>query len=248
MFGVRVLVCVVVCVVVASCSNRSDGDLVVFGAASLTDVLQQAERQFEQDHSDINVILNLGGSNTLREQIRNGADADLFVPADQAIIAEAILAGDVLASETVIARNKLAIAVPAGNPASISGLANFAESDLLLGVCTEVVPCGQLARAAFESAGVTPSVDTDEPDVRSLLAKIAAGELDAGIVYLSDIASDPAVDQVEISERDQQFNTYVIAPTAAANNIPLAEEFIDFLRFGEGRDIIEQFGFQAADR
>ena len=91
-------------------------------------------------------------------------------------------------------------------------------------------------------------VGISELEITTDQRKIAAGELDAGIVYLSDIASDPAVDQVEISERDQQFNTYVIAPTAAANNIPLAEEFIDFLRFGEGRDIIEQFGFQAADR
>lgn len=232
----------------SSCTTRSDTDLVVFGAASLTDVLTEAERQFEADHPDVDVVLNLGGSNALREQIRLGADADLFIPADQSIVTEAIAVGDLRASETPIATNSLAVAVPAGNPAGVSGLDDFAQADLLLGICAEAVPCGQLARAAFDSAGVIPSIDTDEPDVRSLLAKIAAGELDAGIVYASDIATDPAVDQVDFPHEHQQVNTYVIAPTANAPNLPLAQDFVDFLQVDEGRSIIERFGFQAATR
>ena len=233
--------------VLSSCSNRSDTDLVVFGAASLTELLQEAERQFEQDKPDVDVILNLGGSNALREQIRSGADADLFIPADQRIIEESIAAGDLVTPQTAIATNKLAIAVPAGNPANVSGLEDFSQSALLLGLCAEAVPCGQLARAAFQSAGVTPSIDTDEPDVRSLLGKIAAGELDAGVVYVSDIATDPKVDRVDIADQHQQINTYVIAPTATAANLALAQDFIDFLQLREGRNIIEQFGFEAAN-
>lgn len=232
-------------VVLSSCSNRSENELVVFGAASLTDVLQQAETQFEQANPGVDVVLNLAGSNALREQLRNGADADLFIPADEALMAEAIQAGDVSGPDTPIARNALAIAVPTGNPAGVTELADFSRPSLVLGVCAEAVPCGQLARAAFATSGISPSVDTAEPDVRSLLAKVASGELDAGIVYLSDVAADPDVELVPLKEVEQQFNTYRIAPTAAANE-PAAQQFIDFLAAGEGRSIFQRFGFEAA--
>lgn len=236
------------CLLATSCSARSDDDLVVFGAASLTDVLQAAEEQFEQDNPGIDVVLNLGGSNALREQIRSGADADLFIPADPEIMAEAIAAGDVDGPETAIARNELAIAVPAGNPADVQSLSDFARPELLLGICASAVPCGQLARAAFATSDIDPSLDTEEPDVRSLLAKVAGGELDAGVVYISDVAADPRVELVALKAWEQQSTTYVIAPTSGATNAAAAKRFVDFLQQGEGRSIIQQFGFGSVSR
>ena len=69
-------------------------------------------------------------------------------------------AGAVAGEAQVFARNRMTIAVPAGNPAGITGLADFADPDLLIGLCAEEVPCGRTRAEALESAGITPSVDS----------------------------------------------------------------------------------------
>ena len=125
--------------------------------------------------------------------------------------------------------------MPTGNPAEVDGLDDFANPDLLIGLCAEEVPCGQFGREALANAGVTPSVDTNEPDVRSLLTKIEAGELDAGIVYQTDVQS--AADTVEGVEIPSDVNvvaTYPIAPIAAAPNPDAAQAFIDYVLSTDG--------------
>ncbi len=137
-------------------------------------------------------------------------------------------------------------AVPAGNPAGITGLADFADPALLIGLCAEEVPCGKYGAQALESAGVTPSVDTNEPDVRSLLTKIAAGELDAGIVYVTDAASaGDAVESIAIPDENAVEATYPVAVLTDAPNPEAAAEFVVFVLSAQGREILAGFGFLA---
>ena len=143
----------------------------MFAAASLTEP-SSGGRRLRGRPSRVTVELNLAGSPALREQVLGGAPADvvaLAAPADMDRLVEADqVAGDV----QVFARNTLAIAVPPGNPGGVRSLEDFADDDLLIGLCAAEVPCGGLARDALAAAGVDPAPDTDEPDVRSLLAKV----------------------------------------------------------------------------
>ncbi len=167
----------------------ADNTLAVFAAASLTDSFEVLAAAFEAGHPGVTVTLNFAASSALREQILAGAPADVFASASADDMNRLAAAGALAGEPRVFARNRMVIAVPAGNPAGITGLEDFADPGRLIGLCAEEIPCGRYAREALASAGVTPSPDTLEPDVRALLTKVAAGELDAGIVYATDIAA-----------------------------------------------------------
>jgi molybdate transport system substrate-binding protein len=140
--------------------------------------------------------------------------------------------------------NLLEIAVPAGNEAGVTGLDDFANPDLLIGLCAEEVPCGEFGREALANAGVTPSIDTNEPDVRSLLTKVEAGDLDAGIVYVTDVmAAGDTVEGVEIPVDDNVIATYPIAALTDAANPDAADAFVEFVLSDEGQEILQSYGF-----
>jgi molybdate transport system substrate-binding protein len=156
-------------------------------------------------------------------------------------------AGEVDGTPEVFARNRLEIVVPAGNEAGVDGLDDFADPDLLIGLCAEEVPCGELGREALEGAGVTPAQDTDEPDVRSLLTKFEAGDLDAGIVYATDVrAAGDAVEGIEIPEEDNVIAECPIAALAGASEPAAAEAFVAFVLSAEGQAILASYGFLPA--
>jgi molybdate transport system substrate-binding protein len=217
--------------------------VLVFAAASLTDAFGELEEIFEAANPDFDVQLNLAGSSSLREQILEGAPADVFVSADTTNMDQVVGAGEASDSVT-LATNLLQIAVPAGNPAGVTGLADFAEEDLLIGLCAEGVPCGDFGRQALANAGVTMSIDTNEPDVRALLVKIEAGELDAGIVYVTDVlAAGDRVEGVVIPADANVVATYLIAALTNAPNSDGADAFVTFAVSEEAHAILARYGF-----
>lgn len=113
----------------------------------------------------------------------------------------------------------------------------------MIGLCAEEVPCGDFAREALTNAGVTPAIDSNEPDVRALLTKVELGELDAGITYVTDVASTDAVDGVDIPEDENVFADYPIAVLNNAPNPDAATAFVDFVLSDEGQAILLEFGF-----
>lgn len=223
-----------------------DGTVLVFAAASLTDAFAEVETAFEDEYPDVDLQLNLAGSSSLREQIVEGAPADVFASANKSNMDQVIDAGEVDGDARVFVENLLQIAVPAGNPADVGALDDFARQDLLIGLCAEGVPCGDFAREALANAGVEASIDTNEPDVRALLTKIGADELDAGIVYVTDVlAAGDLVEGIDIPQEANIVASYPIAPLAGAPNPEAAEAFVEFVLSGEGRSILESFGFAA---
>lgn len=214
----------------------------VFAAASLADVLTEVAEVVEADHPGVDVRLSFAGSSSLRTQILEGAPADVFVSADEANMAVVAAAGELAEAPVVVAANRLAIVVPAGNPGGVTGLADLGRDDLLVGVCAAGVPCGDLARAVLDEAGVVASIDTDEPDVGSLLTKVVADELDAGLVYETDVRRAGA-DVEGIAVASDLTNEYPIAVLAEAPNPTTARVFVDFVRSSEGRRILADQGF-----
>ncbi|MEA2002501.1 MAG: molybdate ABC transporter substrate-binding protein [Actinomycetota bacterium] len=233
-----------------ACGAGSGGDAVteqvlVSAAASLTDVFGEIEAAFEAAHPDIDVVLNLGGSASLREQILEGAPVDVFASANIANMDQIVDAGGVAGEAQIFVRNLLQIAVPAGNPAGVTGLADFANEELLIGICAAAVPCGDFGRQVLENAGVDVAADTNEPDVRALLTKIEAGELDAGLVYVTDIASTDGAGGIAIPDDHNVFADYPIAVLDDAANPGGAAAFVDFVLSDAGQAILREYGFSS---
>lgn len=226
--------------------ERPPGELVVFAAASLTDALTHVGQEFTAAHPDVHVTFDFAGSSALRDQILGGAPADVVATANGATMQALVDAGAV-ADPADFVENQLEIAVPAGNPAHVTGLADFADDALLVGLCAAEVPCGQFGRQALGNAGVTPAIDTDEPDVRSLLTKIESGDLDAGIVYRTDVeAAGDQVEGVAIPAGQNVVATYPIATLTGTTNAAAADAFVAFVLSDAGQGIMASYGFDAA--
>lgn len=225
---------------------RGGPELLVSAAASLTDAFAEIEQRFEASHPGVDVIVNLGGSSTLREQILEGAPSDVFASADEANMDLLATEGMLSSSPIVFTTNALQIAVPPANPAGVTGLEDFDRPELLLGLCDTGVPCGDLARVALENAGVVPAIDTAEPDVRSLLAKIESGELDAGVVYVTDVlAGRGRVDGIAVPESINVVARYPISSLAGSPEREVADDFVGFVLSDEGQAILLDHGFIA---
>lgn len=220
------------------------GPVLVSAAASLSDAFRELAVAFESAHPGTDVVLNLAGSSALRRQIVEGAPVDVFASADAANMAPLEEAGLLAAPPVVLARNSLRIAVPAGNPGKVRSLSDFAREPLRLGLCADEVPCGALAAEAFRRAAVTPVPDTREPNVRALLAKIALGELDAGIVYATDLAAvQGEVEGIEIPADFSGPSEQMVAVLTGAPNGLAAEAFLAFVLSPDGQAVLRRHGF-----
>lgn len=240
----RTAIVVVLGITLMSCDAGGRDELLVSAAASLALPFAEIAAEFEEAHPEIDVVLNTASSSSLRGQIVEGAPVDVYASADTFNMDQVADAELLDGRSVVFATNRMLIAVPRGNPAGVRDLADLARSALFVGLCAEGVPCGDLARLILTREGVDAAVDTNEPDVRSLLTKIEAGELDAGIVYGSDVASaGGAVEGVQIEEADPVVTDYLIGVVAGAKDVAVAREFVDFVTSVRGGAILAEHGF-----
>lgn len=234
-----------------SCSSGKGTTVDVSAAASLTDAFSELASRFEAANPGVDVALNTAGSSTLASQISEGAPADVFASANSIQMAVVVDTGRTADDPVVFATNRLQIVVPSGNPAGVTGLADFADDDLLIGVCAPVVPCGAATMAAFDAAGLEPSPDTEEPDVRSLLAKVVAGDLDAGIVYVTDGAAAGAdVETIDVPadlNEPIRYPMVTLVPSTGSSAdetvLGLARSFVGYVLSDEGQRVLAGFGF-----
>jgi molybdate transport system substrate-binding protein len=229
--------------------SGADGELsstlTVLAAASLTDVFTDLGDRLMADHPSLEVRFSFAGSSALATQIVQGAPADVFASANESqmrVVTDAALQAD---DPTVFAENVLEIAVPPGNPGGVTGLTDFADPSLALAICAPDVPCGAAARQVFEAAGVTAVPDTEEEDVRAALTKVELGEVDAALVYASDVQSAGAdVEGIAFPEAEEAVNDYPICMLADAPNPDAAQAFVDLVRSEEGQDALDDAGFR----
>lgn len=232
-------------IVATSCGGPSDGDdtLRVFAAASLAEAFGEIAEAFEATDAGVEVVLNAGPSSGLREQILAGAPADVYASANIDEMDRLVEAG-VAQAPVVIATNDMVLAVPAGNPGDVRGVEDLADSELLVGLCAQPVPCGQAGRAVLDRAGVTPSVDTDATDARALVTLLVAGELDAGIVYRTDVlAAGDALDGIDLPAAANVAARYAAAEVDGPHEGDAAARFVAFVASRRGQDILRSYGF-----
>jgi molybdate transport system substrate-binding protein len=229
----------------SSSDSELSGTLTVFAAASLTDVFAELGDQLKADNPDLDITFNFAGSSALATQIAQGAPADVFASANEAqmkVVMDAGLEGE---DPTVFTSNVLEIAVPKGNPAKVAGLSDFAHPDLTLAVCAPDVPCGAAATTVFQAAGITARPDTLEEDVKAALTKVQLGEVDAALVYATDVlAAGGQVEGMEFPEAEQAINEYLICTLKAAPNPDAGRAFVDLVNSEEGQQALADAGFR----
>ncbi|MFE3444122.1 molybdate ABC transporter substrate-binding protein [Nocardia sp. NPDC059180] len=230
-------------------ADRADGEIrgkiTVFAAASLTETLSALGEQFEAAHPGVEVVFSFDASSALAEQIRQGAPADVFASAAPKNMQQVVDSGDVTATPVTFVRNRLEIAVPEGNPGRITGLADFGRDEPAIALCAEQVPCGAAATKVFEAAQITPKPDTREPDVKAVLSKVVLGEVDAALVYRTDVrAAGDKVAGIDFPESADVVNDYPIAPVAHAPNATAAAAFVEFVGSDSARAVFADAGFE----
>jgi len=221
------------------------GTVTVFAAASLTGTFTQLGKDFEAANPGVTVKFNFGGSDALAASIVSGAPADVFAAASTATMNTVTKAGDAAGTPTVFVKNRLEIAVPPGDPKGVHTLADLTKPGIKVALCATTVPCGAAAGKAEAAGNVKINPVTLETDVKSALTKVELGEVDAALVYQTDVkAAGGKVEGVDFAEAAKAINTYPIVALKDAPNAAAARAFIAFVLSARGHDVLSAAGFQ----
>lgn len=255
----KIILVVLILVWLAGCGGGRAGtdltttsEITVLAASSLTDAFNEIAVAFTAQNPDVRVALNFAGSSQLAAQLGEGVTADVFASANAAQMTAVIATGRITpGTEVVFVSNRLAIIVPADNPAGVTSLADLARPGVKLILAVPGVPVRTYTDEIVSAmppdfqTGFYDNLVSEEDNVRQVSAKIALGEADAGIVYTSDVTPDIAgdVQQIAIPDAQNVAAAYPIAPLADAPHPELAQRFIDFVLSDAGQAILVRWGF-----
>ena len=234
-----------------SASSDDDRELTVAAAASLTEAFTEIGADF-QEETGVAVAFTFGPSDGLATQIVEGAPVDVFASASPAWMDAISERGPGVRRRTNLARNRLAVIVPADNPANIRELDDLATDGVQLVLAAEGVPAGDYAREILANAGIADAalanVVSNEEDVAGVVTKVLTGEADAGIAYVTDVTAEVAglISVVEIPDNVNVIATYPIAVIADSNRPDVAREFVEFV-LGPGQRVLADHGFLPAE-
>lgn len=225
--------------------SSPSGNITVFAAASLTESFTELGKQFESANPGTKVTFSFGASSALAQQINSGAPADVFASASPKNMDQVVDAGGA-SNPKVFATNKMEIATPPDNPADIASVNDLAKSSVKTALCQPQVPCGSVAQQVFTNAKITVKPVTLEPDVKSVLTKVQLGEVDAGMVYVTDVkAAGAKVKGVEIADDVNASTDYPIAALTKSGNAAVASAFVELVLSPVGQGVLTAAGFQA---
>ncbi len=215
----------------------------VFAAASLQPAFDKIG-QLLRSHGRVDPSFSYAGTQTLTAQLTEGAQADVFASADTAHMTQLQTAGQLLGDPKIFAHNKLEIAVAKGNPKGIHSLADLARPGLVVVLADPSVPAGKYAQQALAKAHVTAHPASLELQVTGVLSKVALGEADAGIVYVSDVVTSANVDGVAIPDEQNVIADYPISVLKESMAPAPARAFVDMVLSADGQAILKIAGFE----
>jgi molybdate transport system substrate-binding protein len=231
--------------------------LIVFAAASLTDAFEELATQFEAENPGVDILFNFAGSSDLAAQILEGAPADVFASANTAQMQIVQDADQIAGQPLPFAQNRLVLIVPADNPAQITTLDDLANDGVQLILAAPGVPIRTYTDTLLERLAADPAYGeayrsavlsnlvSEEQNVRQVTAKIALGEADAGIVYVSDVTPEinDQVIAIAIPDALNTIATYPIAITRESTHPALAQMFIDYVLSEAGQSTLADWNF-----
>ncbi len=245
--------------------NKAREEVVVFAAASMTETLNQIKETYEKDHN-VTLTFNFDSSGTLKTQIQEGADCDLFISAGQKQMNQLDITADkevntegldFVASDSRVnlLENKVVLVVPEGNPKGIKGFddlaAKLADGSVLMAMGNSDVPVGQYTQKILsyykldETALANAGTITYGTNVKEVTTQVAEGSVDCGIVYCTD-AFSAGLTVVDSATKDMCGQ--VIYPAAVMKNAKhadAAKAFLEYLQSDAAMKVFENVGFSS---
>ena len=224
-------------------SGALSGSITVFAASSLKEAFTTLGDQFMKAHPGTSVAFNFDASSTLAESITQGQQSDVFASASPKNMDTVVQAGEA-DTPTNFVKNRMEIATPPGNPKGVKTVADLAKSGVRVALCDPAVPCGSTALEVFANANVTVKPTASEPDVKSTLGIVETKEVDAGMVYVTDVrAAGSSVTGVTIPDNLNASTTYPIAVLKHSADQSLAKAWVDYVLSASGQKVLTADGF-----
>lgn len=253
-FAALVLALTLVFALTACGGNSKEAELTVFAAASMQETLTEIGENYKKDHSNITLTFNFDSSGTLQTQIEEGADCDIFISAGQKQMNALEKGGSILIdSRFDLLENKVALAVPEGNPSGISsydGLKSALEAGtVLLAMGNSDVPVGQYTQKIFaywgldETALAASGCLTYGSNVKEVATQVSEGAVDCGIIYATDALSAGLTAVDSAAEEMCGQVVYPAAVLTAGKNQGGARDFLAFLRTDRAAEVFRSMGF-----
>lgn len=239
-------------------------ELVVFAAASMTETLEEIKEAYEAEHEGVTLTFNFDSSGTLKTQIEEGADCDVFISAGQEQMDQLDITADTAVntdgldfvedgSRMDLLENKVTLVVPEENEKGIESfddLKTALESgDIMLAMGNSDVPVGQYTQKILQYYGLDEQAlaDADKitygSNVKEVTTQVAEGSVDCGVIYCTDAFS---ADLTVVDEATAEMCGQVIYPAAVMKNssdVDAAQEFLDYLTTDEAMKVFESVGF-----
>lgn len=230
-------------------STQEKNDINVFAAASMQETLTKLADEYMNEHTDVNIQLNLDSSGTLKTQIEQGADCDIFISAAQKQMNELSEEQYVKDSTRVdLLENKVVLVVPEGNPKDIQSFKDIADKADLIALGNEDVPVGQYSAEILTNLNVLDELEQNSKitygsNVKEVTTQVAEGAADCGIVYETD-AFSAGLKYVDTAGTD--LCKQAIYPAAVMNsskNEQAAQDFLKYLESEHAGEVFESVGF-----
>ena len=239
-------------------------ELVVFAAASMTETLEEIKETYEAEHERVTLTFNFDSSGTLKTQIEEGADCDVFISAGQEqmdqldITADAAVNTDGLdfvedGSRIDLLENKVTLVVPEENETGIESFDDLKTKleigDIMLAMGNSDVPVGQYTQKILQYYGLDEQALADAgkitygSNVKEVTTQVAEGSVDCGVIYCTDAFS---ADLTVVDEATAEMCGQVIYPAAVMKNssdVDATQEFLDYLTTDEAMKVFESVGF-----
>jgi molybdate transport system substrate-binding protein len=228
----------------ATGSTSSGHPIVVFAAALLKPAFTLLGGKFQTDNPGATIDFNFATSSELANKLTQGASADIFASADSAQM-DTVVKADLTSGDPVnFASNTLVIVTAPGDPKQIRSFADLAKPDLRVAVCQASAPCGSATQRIEDNTGVHLNPASEESVSSGVLGKVTSGEVDAGLVYLTDAhKAGDKVTTVKFPESAEAVNIYPIAILKRASQPALAQKFVDLVTGATGQGVLTQAGF-----
>lgn len=231
----------------AKASTDVSGTITVSAAASLTDALQEVAELYNEENPDVQVDFNFGGSGALRQQISQGAPADMFFSASQSDF-DTLVEGEFINEEdsTQLLKNELVLVVPEGDT-TVTSFDDITEAEQIAVGTPESVPAGEYAMETFDTMGLTEEIESSlvyAEDVRAVLTYVERGEVNAGLVYRTDAMTSDSVEIVDAAPADAHDPIeYPVGLISESENTEAARSFYDFIQTYEALEVFGEYGF-----
>ena len=225
-------------------NGKVSGSIAVDAASSLTEAFTTLGKQFEAAHPGTELTFNFGASGTLATQINQAAPADVFASAAPANMDQVVSAGDASNPQN-FAQNTMEVATPPNNPGKVTSVNDLAKKSVKVALCEPQVPCGVVAAEVFKNVGITVKPVTLQPDVKSVLTQVETGNVDAGMVYVTDVmAAGSKVKGVTIPASDNASTEYPIATIKSSKHTSEAQAFMNYVLSPAGQQVLTAAGFE----